>query len=115
CRHIGGELTKAVAGGERYVAEAALYHTESGNRMGQKGRLSDTRRCQLLFRPFPREPRKRKAQRVIRLLEGPASLRIRVGQVSAHPRELRTLPRKQQPYHRSTAEAHVNPAPNATI
>src|SRR5690606_33732024 len=83
--------------------------------MHEDGRLRVARGRQLRLGTLPCNVRQRATEHIVGLLEGAARLLERVRQVSPHPHVLGALAREEEPYHRSTADAQVNPAPNATI
>src|SRR5690606_23831566 len=116
---VRGKLAQRMPRCDVHVIDGKLTrvdeHTVRRDRLREDGRLRVVRRRQHGLGAVPAELRGRGPQGVSGFLEGPAGDVARLGQVAPHTAELRALAGKQQPYHRITPEAHVNPAPNATI
>ena len=83
--------------------------------MGENGGLGVVGGRKILFRAVPHHGAEARAQSLVRSLEDVTGSREPLGQVLAHSDVLGPLTREKQPYHWSTAEAQVKPAPKATI
>lgn len=83
--------------------------------MNQNGWLRIVRECELFFRSFPGNARQVAAQNLVRFIVCLLRDRKLLSELPAHADKLRTLTWEKKTYQRMTEEAHVNPAPNATI
>src|SRR5690606_22165714 len=114
-RNVRGELAQRMARGAGDVAEEVLDGAKRRDRVDEDRRLRVARRGQLVLRSLVAQAGEGEAQDVVGLLEGLPRRRRAGDEVTAHPHELRTLPREEEGYHRRTDAAQVNPAPNATV
>src|SRR5262245_46219259 len=91
------------------------HHAVDRDGVREYGRLRVVSEGELVLRTFPGDSRQGEAQYVIGFLKNRTRFWIAGGKLSAHPHELRTLPRKEQSYQRTTADAQVKPAPKAAM
>ena len=121
---VGGELAERVAGGGAHVRlEHVAGHGPGGGAVREERRLRVVREREILGRPAEHEPAERLAERGVDLVERATRGRKGVGEVPGHAGLLRALAGKEQndvgrrrhDQKRITMEAHVKPAPKATM
>ncbi len=114
--HVGAELAQRVSRGHAGLAPQPLGHDRvHGDGVREDRGLGVVRGRQLVLRTLPHDPGKVDVECRIRALENLPGHRERPGQIASHAHVLGPLPREEDPYHLSTAEAHVKPAPNAAM